>query len=109
MTKLSAELTIADDLLHCRNTNVVANYNSSIAQIPNLTGFIPSLDAGHTFRVSIHTWEKPKPSDVLLSFNPPPDRIVFEAKLFIDGELKAQRHLGEQGGWPEVIGDSNQT
>jgi len=72
-----------------------------------LTGFVSSLEAGQSFRVSIHSWEKPRASDLLLSYQPAPDRIMFEAKLIIDGHLKAHRYLGEQSGWPEVIGMSS--
>lgn len=68
-----------------------------------MTCFIASLDAGHAFRVSVHSWEKPRPSSLLSSFKPAPERITFEAKLFIDGTLKAQRWLRQNSTWPEVI------
>ncbi len=84
-----------------------SSYRSSVVQIPNLTGFIGSLEPGHSFRVSIHSWEKPRASDLLLSYKSAPELIMFEAKLFVDGQLKAQRFLGEQNGWPEVIGKSH--
>lgn len=72
--------------------------------IPNLTGFISSLQTNHPFRVSIHCWEHPTASEAVLRLKPLPDRIVFEARVFVDGHLQAQRYLAEQNGWPEVIG-----
>lgn len=80
------------------------DYLSSVTQIPTLTCFIASLEPGRTFRVSMHSWEKPKPSTLLLNLKPEAGRIVFEAKLCIDGQIKAQRLLGEHNIWPEVIG-----
>jgi len=99
---------VPDHLLHHRlAAAAAASHQSPLSHVPNVTGFVSSLQAGHAFRASIHSWEKPKASELLLSYNPPPERIVFETKLFIDGQLKAQRYLGEQNGWPEVIGTSN--
>lgn len=84
------------------------NYQNSVTHVPTLTCFVNSLDQGRPFRVSIHSWEKPRPSDLLQSFQPAPETIVFEAKLYIDGNLKAQKLLGSQNTWPEVIGMSAQ-
>lgn len=57
--------------------------------IPILTSFVASLDRGSPFRVSIHCWEKPNPSNLLLSYKAPGEAVLFEAKVYIDGMLMA--------------------
>lgn len=54
-------------------------------QVPVLTSFIPSLPPDSPFRVSIHSWEKPRPSRILESIMQPDDAVVYEARVFIDG------------------------
>lgn len=83
-----------------------ASYQMCVTQIPTLTGFIPSLDSGRTFRVSIHSWEKPQPSDLFRQLWPNASRMVFETRLYIDGKLKALKYLEEHSQWPQVIGMS---
>ncbi|KAJ9498717.1 2-isopropylmalate synthase (Alpha-isopropylmalate synthase) (Alpha-IPM synthetase) [Exophiala xenobiotica] len=80
------------------------NSYESMTVLPTLTCFVASLDRGSSFRVSIHSWEKPKPSDLLLSYKTPEEVVLFEAKVYIDGILMAQRTF-EDGVWPEVIAD----
>lgn len=80
-----------------------SDHVSPLTHIPTLTCFIASLEHGRLFRVSIHSWETPKPSDLLFNFKSIQGRVAFEAKLFIDGHLKAQRFLSELSTWPEVI------
>jgi hypothetical protein len=60
-----------------------------ISQLPVLTSFIPSLFQNAPFRVSIHSWEKPKPSRMMESLVGPHDAILFEARVYIDGVLVA--------------------
>ncbi|KAK5070947.1 hypothetical protein LTR64_003921 [Lithohypha guttulata] len=106
--KCQALPAASDTPLSPKLINAAGNdYNSSITQTPTMTCFIASLDAGHAFRVSVHSWEKPRPSSLLSSFKPAPERITFEAKLFIDGTLKAQRWLRQNSTWPEVISDTS--
>ena len=59
----------------------------NIGQVPVLTTFIPSLPKDVPFRVSIHSWEKPRPSRLTESLSQPDDLILFEARIFIDGVL----------------------
>ncbi|KAK5281072.1 2-isopropylmalate synthase (Alpha-isopropylmalate synthase) (Alpha-IPM synthetase) [Exophiala xenobiotica] len=65
------------------------NSYESMTVLPTLTCFVASLDRGSSFRVSIHSWEKPKPSDLLLSYKTPEEVVLFEAKVYIDGILMA--------------------
>jgi hypothetical protein len=61
----------------------------SVGRIPILTSFIPSLARGTAFRVSIHNWDKPKPSRLIESMMQPDDVLLYEARVFIDGECVA--------------------
>ncbi|KAK4943195.1 2-isopropylmalate synthase (Alpha-isopropylmalate synthase) (Alpha-IPM synthetase) [Elasticomyces elasticus] len=80
------------------------NKFESITLTPILTCFVASLERGSSFRVSIHSWEQPKPSHILLSYKTPEEAVLFEARVYIDGILMAQQTF-EDGVWPEVIGD----
>ena len=54
-------------------------------QLPVLTTFIPSLPKDSPFQVSVHSWEKPRPSVQIESNMEPEDVLLFEARIFIDG------------------------
>ena len=54
-------------------------------QLPVLTTFIPSLPMDCPFQVSVHSWEKPRPSVQIESNMEPEDVLLFEARVFIDG------------------------
>lgn len=77
---------------------------SSVLHVPTLTCFIPSLDAGHPFRLSIHSWDPPKMSKLMAYLKPSPDRVAFETKLYFDGQLRSQKLMPPRKPWPEVIG-----
>lgn len=64
------------------------NYESMVV-LPTLTCFVASLERGSSFRVSIHSWEKPKASSLLLSFKTAEEMVLFEAKIYVDGILTA--------------------
>lgn len=55
--------------------------------LPTVTSFVPALDQGQNFRLSIHSWEAPEPSRFALNFTKDPSLIMFEARVFIDGRL----------------------
>ncbi len=55
--------------------------------LPTVTSFVPALDQGQNFRLSIHSWEAPVPSRFALNFTKDPGLIMFEARVFIDGRL----------------------
>jgi hypothetical protein len=62
------------------------NYET-MTQVPILTCFVSSLERGAPFRVSIHSWSKPKPSQLLLSYKTATETTLFEARVYIDGVL----------------------
>lgn len=57
--------------------------------VPILTSFVASLERGAPFRISIHSWEKPKPSRLLLSYKTSDEAVMFEARVYLDGVLVA--------------------
>lgn len=57
--------------------------------VPILTSFVASLERSAPFRISIHSWERPKPSQLLLSYKTPAEATLFEARVYIDGILVA--------------------
>lgn len=71
------------------------NTNSSycIGFIPVLTTFVASLRSGEAFRVSVHSWQRPTPSQTLLSYMGPDDTVMFEARVYIDGVFVAYASL----------------
>ncbi|KIW15489.1 hypothetical protein PV08_05535 [Exophiala spinifera] len=81
------------------------NSYESMTILPTLTCFVASLERGSSFRVSVHSWEKPKASNLLLSYKTMEEIVLFEAKIYIDGILTACRTF-EDGAWPEVIEDN---
>jgi hypothetical protein len=60
-----------------------------LSLLPIVTSFIGSLLQGEAFRISIHSWERPKPSKALESLMQLDDNVVFEARVYLDGALKA--------------------
>ncbi|KAJ9609010.1 hypothetical protein H2200_006781 [Cladophialophora chaetospira] len=76
----------------------------SMRLVPILTSFVASLERGAPFRISIHSWDKPKPSQLLRSYKTPDELTMFEARVYMDGILVAHRTF-DNDVWPEVIGD----
>ncbi|KAJ5558087.1 hypothetical protein N7535_009574 [Penicillium sp. DV-2018c] len=73
-------------------------------QLPTLATFIQSLEKDAPFQVSIHSWEKPRPSARMEANMEPDDVLLFEARIFVDGTFLAGRIFGQRTGWPLVIG-----
>lgn len=71
---------------------------------PILTTFAPSLPAGKTFQVSVHSWSRTEP--VLL---PAPDgtrpRELWEARVVVDGQVATVAHLPIDAQWPQIISE----
>lgn len=55
--------------------------------LPTVTSFIPGLSAGAPFRISIHSWQNPEISRHIQALRKPSERVLFEARLFIDGRI----------------------
>ncbi|EXL94939.1 hypothetical protein NOF04DRAFT_11101 [Fusarium oxysporum II5] len=67
--------------------HVVQHAESMGSALPTLTCFVPGLNAGVPFRLSIHSWKALKDlnGDHILNIN----NSVLETRLFIDGTLVA--------------------
>ncbi|KAJ5605111.1 hypothetical protein N7510_010265 [Penicillium lagena] len=76
----------------------------NFGQLPILTTFVPSLPPEAPFRVSIHSWEKPRPSRFIESLMQPDDLLLFEARVFVDGICTAGSIFSQRTAWPHVIG-----
>lgn len=72
-------------------TNVIAevHYSQTTALlIPTVTCFIPSLPAGESFRISIHSWQNPEASRYVHHISSRhAERVMFEARVFVDGQI----------------------
>ncbi|KAJ6084497.1 hypothetical protein N7486_011297 [Penicillium sp. IBT 16267x] len=75
----------------------------NVGQVPVLTTFIPSMPKDSCFRVSIHSWDKPRPSRFMEKLMEPEDVLMFEGRVFIDGKLVAGGVFGQRPLWPYVI------
>lgn len=61
-------------------------HHGNVGQLPVLTTFIPSIPKDTGFRVSIHNWEKPRPSRLIESVMQPDDMLLYEARVYVDGD-----------------------
>ncbi|KAE8377437.1 hypothetical protein BDV26DRAFT_304935 [Aspergillus bertholletiae] len=71
--------------------------------LPVLTTFIPSVSPNTPFRVSVHSWERPRPSRLMESLLQPDDVLLFEVRIFIDGLFVSGSVFGQRTNWPHVI------
>ncbi|RDW77337.1 hypothetical protein BP6252_05390 [Coleophoma cylindrospora] len=92
--------------------------------LPTVTSFISALAEGEPFRVSIHCWTDPEPSRLLQSITKYAEQAIFEARVFIDGNLvrydhglsilrmslinpKSTKYFNRTGNWPSILDLSN--
>ncbi|OOQ87535.1 hypothetical protein PEBR_15449 [Penicillium brasilianum] len=83
--------------------NAYLRVQGSHGHIPILTSFIPTLPRDSCFRVSIHSWENPRPSRLTESLMQPDDVLLYEARVFVDGICVAAGVFGPRAAWPYVI------
>lgn len=76
---------------------------ASVVQLPVLTTFIPSLPQNTPFRVSVHSWDKPRPSLLMESLMQPDDALLFEIRIFIDGLCVSGSVFGQRTNWPHIM------
>lgn len=55
--------------------------------LPTLTCFVPSLDAGSPFNISLHSWGEPEPSQYTQAYTQHAESCNWEARVFVDGRL----------------------
>lgn len=57
--------------------------------LPAMTCFVPSLQPGALFHISIHSWGTPQVSQHALNYSKHPELVKFEARILIDGRMVA--------------------
>jgi hypothetical protein len=57
--------------------------------LPIMTCFVPGLQAGSRFHVSVHSWREPEVSHFTRTYSKHPELAKFEARIMIDGRLAA--------------------
>jgi len=57
--------------------------------MPVMTCFIPSLQAGAPFQISMHCWRNPTITQFTQSYSKHTEFVKFEARVLIDGRLVA--------------------
>ncbi|BDD60493.1 hypothetical protein MPDQ_004694 [Monascus purpureus] len=85
------------------NPSVYGLPHGNFGQLPVLTTFIPSLPQSTAFRVSVHSWEKPRPSRTIESLMQPDDTLLYEVRVFIDGICVSGSIFSPRTTWPHVI------
>ncbi|KAJ4415227.1 hypothetical protein N0V82_007464 [Gnomoniopsis sp. IMI 355080] len=71
--------------------------------LPAMTCFVPSLDPGAQFHISIHCWGTPQVSQYALNYSKHPNLVKFEARILIDGRIVASTSFEPFGEWPHVV------
>ncbi|KAE8387204.1 hypothetical protein BDV23DRAFT_186573 [Aspergillus alliaceus] len=100
---------IKDRVSHYLHTPALINPASyclpqgNMGLLPVLTTFIPSISSNTPFRVSVHSWERPRPSRFMESLLQPDDALLFEVRVFIDGLFVSGSVFGQRTSWPHVI------
>jgi hypothetical protein len=77
--------------------DVELSHGHGLVVMPIMTCFVPSLEAGARFQLSVHSWMGPEISSLAKRYGGHLDLVQFEARIFIDGCLVAYvmrlRHL----------------
>ncbi|KAK2879552.1 hypothetical protein FQN49_000772 [Arthroderma sp. PD_2] len=77
-------------------------------QMPVLTCFVPSLTRDTPFRVSVHSWDRPRPTRIMEGLMQPDDAVMFEVRIFIDGICASASLFNQRAVWPHIIDLSSQ-
>lgn len=79
----SAQRRYDVQLTHCSAEFSSSNGSTGLS---TMTCFVPSLDAGAPFQISIHSWRgQPEVSQFTKAFSKHAELVQFEARVFIDG------------------------
>ncbi|KAI0391139.1 hypothetical protein F5Y17DRAFT_468457 [Xylariaceae sp. FL0594] len=74
--------------------------------LPTMTCFMPGLQPGTPFNISLHSWKTPDISQFARNYTKHPEAVKFEARVFIDGRLVATSSFKRTGPWPQLINHS---
>ncbi|PSR81298.1 hypothetical protein BD289DRAFT_484497 [Coniella lustricola] len=93
------------------NCHVVADAESPHGRtslgLPVMTCFVPSLQPGSPFHISIHCWGTPTISQYALTYSKFPALVKLEARIMIDGRMVASTSFDPVGDWPHLISASS--
>ncbi|XEV06011.1 hypothetical protein FSHL1_011298 [Fusarium sambucinum] len=78
--------------------NGVESLNPQALGVPTVTCFVPSLEPGTPFHISIHLWKKPQNDQVADK-----GHSTINARLFIDGNLVTSTFANLDITWPCVV------
>ncbi|KAJ9148809.1 NADH dehydrogenase-like protein [Coniochaeta hoffmannii] len=72
--------------------------------LPIVTCFVPSVQPGSPFQVSIHSWSEPDITQFTKSYSKHIELVQFEARVFVDGQLVASSIFNRKNKvWPHII------
>lgn len=65
------------------------SHNRGTFGLPVMTCFVPGLQPGAPFHISIHCWGNPKISQYTQSYSKHPELVKLEARILVDGQMVA--------------------
>ena len=72
-------------------------------QVPTVVCFIPSLEHGRHFQISVHCWEPPEPTPETLAVTSDKHAVSFEARVIIDGMVTSGQIFKAHEPTPHII------
>ncbi|OBS21545.1 hypothetical protein FPOA_07882 [Fusarium poae] len=82
----------------CYVVHDTESLNPQALGVPTVTCFVPSLEPGTPFQISIHLWKKPQNDQVVDK-----EHSAINARLFIDGSLVTSTFANLDITWPCVV------
>ncbi|KUI60948.1 hypothetical protein VP1G_08136 [Cytospora mali] len=79
------------------------SHNPGTFGLPVMTCFVPGLQPGAPFHISIHCWGNPKVSQYTQSYSKHPELVKLEARVLVDGRLVASTTFPPFGLWPHLM------
>ncbi|ROW00020.1 hypothetical protein VPNG_08359 [Cytospora leucostoma] len=79
------------------------SHNRGTLGLPIMTCFVPGLQPGAPFHISIHCWGNPKLSQYTQSYSKHPELVKLEARILVDGRMVASTSFEPFGRWPHLI------
>ncbi|ROV89381.1 hypothetical protein VSDG_08639 [Cytospora chrysosperma] len=84
------------------------SHNCGNFGLPIMTCFVPGLQPGFPFHISIHCWGNPKVSQYTQSYSKHPELVKLEARILVDGRMVASTSFEPFGRWPHLITSSSE-
>ncbi|ROV96537.1 hypothetical protein VMCG_07835 [Cytospora schulzeri] len=79
------------------------SHNCGAFGLPVMTCFVPGLQPGAPFHISIHCWGNPKVSQYTQNYSKHPELVKLEARILVDGRMVASTSFEPFGQWPHLI------